>query len=157
MRKPIGISSCLLGIKCRFDGGDCEIPGIHKSTVNWIPVCPEEAGGLPTPRIPSELTNPAEIILERNSGVINSSGEDVSHYFIQGAKAALSDVTSAGCEKVILKSYSPSCGYGEIYDGHFTGKLKRRDGIFAHLCVAAGLKVISSDHVESVKSLEILL
>ena len=157
MRKPIGISSCLLGIKCRYDGGDCEIPGIHKSTENWIPICPEEAGGLPTPRIPPELIHPAEIILEQNSGVINKLGEDVSHYFIHGARSALLEIKSGGCEKVILKSNSPSCGLGEIYDGNFTGKRIKGNGIFAHLCVQAGLKVISSNHVDSIKNLEILL
>ncbi|NQU68499.1 MAG: DUF523 domain-containing protein [Candidatus Marinimicrobia bacterium] len=149
MRKPIGISACLLGTNCRFDGGNCEIPDIHSWPHEWVPVCPEIAGGLPTPRVPAELTRSTNEIISNGSGVINRRREDVSHHFISGSKASLETMKSKGCETVILKSHSPSCGFGLVYDGHFTGKLIERNGIFAQMCVDAGLQVLSSEDMST--------
>lgn len=127
-------------MKCRYDGN-------HKlnKKVIWlckkeilIPVCPEQLGGLPTPREASE---------QNNGKVITKSGKDVTKNFLSGAKQVLKLVKLFGIKKAILKQRSPFCGSGQIYDGSFTGKIKRGDGITTSLLKKKGTKVISEEEL----------
>lgn len=127
------ISACLLGCACRYDGECREYDmGDIKDRYELIPFCPEIFGGLPTPRIPSEI---------RGDKVINSMGEDVTDKFLKGANEALRLCRMLGIKKAVLKSNSPSCGKGYVYDGTFSGRLTEGDGITARLLSANGIDI----------------
>jgi uncharacterized protein YbbK (DUF523 family) len=100
-------------------------------------VCPEVLGGLSTPRPPAER--------RRGKSVKTSKGKYVTKQFKKGAEIALVFAKAAGVERAILKARSPSCGSGEIYDGTFSGKLVKRDGITAELFKANGIEVITEE------------
>ncbi|WP_157154741.1 DUF523 domain-containing protein [Brachyspira murdochii] len=130
------VSACLLGIKCRYDGDDNKSDIIIKLIsrgYNLIPVCPEQLGGLTTPR------KPAEII---NGRVINIDNEDVTENFIKGANEVLKLSKLYSVELAILKEKSPSCGFGEIYDGTFSKILIKDNGICADLLYNNNVKII---------------
>lgn len=130
------ISACLLGAKCKYSGGSNalgkgRLAALRKKYV-LIPVCPETAGGLPTPREPSE---------RREGSVFSRSGRDVTKEFERGAQTALKLCGRFGCSAALLKERSPSCGSGTIYDGSFTGRAVPGDGVAAEVLKAAGVTV----------------
>lgn len=138
------ISACLLGENCKYNGGNNlneKVRAIAKGC-NYIAVCPEVAGGCPTPRAPAEI---------RDGRVYNIQGEDLTDEFREGAalelaKArAIADRLGEEIELAVLKSKSPSCGCGQIYDGTFTHTLVPGDGIFAQLLKKNGIKIISEE------------
>lgn len=104
-----------------------------------VPVCPEQLGGLPTPRTPSE---------RRGDRVVMNTGADVTEQYRRGAEAALRLCRLTGCEAAILKERSPSCGCGRIYDGTFTGTLTDGDGVTAALLKENGIKVYGESELE---------
>jgi uncharacterized protein YbbK (DUF523 family) len=132
----IVVSACLAGIKCNWEGKakPCKevIELIKKGKT--ITVCPEQLGGLPTPRIPAE---------QKNNKIVNKEGKDVTSEFNKGAELALKITLNNKCNKVILKSKSPSCGCNQIYDGTFTGKLTKGDGVFTKLLKEKNIPVIT--------------
>jgi uncharacterized protein YbbK (DUF523 family) len=127
------VSSCLIGKKCRYDGRDMArqtlVDLYHRGEV--IDVCPEELGGLPTPRSPAERIG---------TQVISKEAKNLSHEYAEGAERALQLIANLPIEKAFLKSKSPMCGCGQIYDGSFTGKLMSGDGVFTEL-LRAKLKI----------------
>ena len=129
-------SACLLGIKCRYDGKSARnrkvIMLLKAETL--IPVCPEQLGGLPTPREPAEI---------RGKRVVTRSGKDVTENFKRGAKEVLKIAQLYGIKEAIMKQGSPSCGCGEIYDGTFSSKTIKGDGVTTALLKKNGIKVIS--------------
>lgn len=133
-------SACLLGIKCRYDGKDA----LNKKAVllskqeKLLPVCPEVLGGLPIPREQSEL---------RNGRAITKSGKDVTSCFEKGAEKILKTAKSFDIKEAILKQRSPSCGCGQIYDGTFSGKVIKGDGVTAALLKKNGIKVVSEEEL----------
>jgi len=129
------ISACLLGVNCRWDGQVKPCPKAIELFGQGlvIPVCPEQLGGLPTPRVPSEVQN--------NGRVLNKEGKDVTENFVRGAQEALKLAKSIGVQEFIGKSKSPSCGFGKTYDGSFSGKLVEKNGIAADLFLKQGFKV----------------
>lgn len=130
--------ACLLGVKCRYDGKDKlnkKVLGLAKRKI-LIPVCPEQLGGLPTPREPAE---------QRGNKVITKSGKDVTQNFRKGAKEVLKIAKLFNIKEAILKQRSPSCGCGEIYDGTFSGKIIKGDGVTTSLLKKNGIKVISEE------------
>ena len=137
------ISACLLGVECKYSGGSNALPEetIEKLRTRYrlIPVCPETAGGLPTPRDPSERLG------ER---VVSCRGADVTAQFKKGAEAALTLARRYGCTTALMKEHSPSCGSGLIYDGSFLGKLVKGDGCAAELLKAAGVSVVGENITE---------
>ncbi|MBC8214653.1 MAG: DUF523 domain-containing protein [Candidatus Marinimicrobia bacterium] len=139
------ISACLLGENCRYYGNNCGKQNLINANVEWIPICPEIEGKLETPRPPSELQGTAEDILLGKSNIVNSKREDVTKHYIDGAKICLEISQQENIYLAILKSRSPSCGLGKVYDGSFSNNLKDGDGVFAYLCKQNGIKVISSD------------
>ena len=115
---PILVSACLLGLRCRYDGSakaDARVLALAKTRA-LIPVCPEQLGGLPTPRPPAERVE---------SRVLAANGTDVSAEFARGAEETLRLAQLFGCKTAVLKARSPSCGNGEIYDGTFSGRITR--------------------------------
>ena len=134
------VSACLCGINCKYNGGNNLNPTVLELVKNGeaIPVCPEQLGGLPTPRVPSEI---------KDGKVINKEGIDVTKNFEDGACEVLKLCKELGINKAILKSKSPSCGYGEVYDGNFNGTLVKGNGILTNMLIDNGIEVISSDNL----------
>ena len=138
------ISACLLGENCKYNGVNNlneKVMEIVKNR-NYIAVCPEVAVGFPTPRPLAEI---------RDGRVYNIEGKDVTEEFEKGAAIELArakelaDRLGENIELAILKSKSPSCGCGRIYDGTFTHRLAPGDGIFARLLKENGIKTISEE------------
>lgn len=134
--KKILVSSCLLGNNCRYDGGNCHNKQViaYLKDKEYITVCPEELGGLPTPRLPSEIVK---------DKVLNIKGEDVTAAFVLGANKVIELAKKHSIELAICKSESPSCGLGIIHDGTFSGNLIEGNGICVNLFLEKGIKVIS--------------
>ena len=151
MKKKILVSACLLGKSCRYNGGHSQLTELDKMNVEWISVCPEESGGLETPRPLAEIQGDANGILNSKGRVVTNRGENVTPEFIRGAEKSLQLGLEAGVKTAVLKSKSPSCGIGKIYDGSFKKTLKTGDGIFAHLCHENDIECISSDNINQIK------
>ena len=143
------ISACLLGIKCAWDGQDIyksdkAIELLNSDTL--MPVCPEQVGGLKTPRAPQEIQGGGgEDILDGKCKVLNINGEDVTQEFINGAEETLKIVKLFHIEEFIGKSRSPSCGCGQIYDGTFSRQLIDGDGVTTALLKRNGIRVITEE------------
>ena len=143
------ISACLLGIKCAWDSqdnykSDKAIDFLNSETL--MPVCPEQLGGLKTPRAPQEIQGgTGEDVLNKKCKVININGEDVTQEFINGAEETLKIVRLFHIEEFIGKSKSPSCGCGQIYDGTFSRKLIDGDGVTTALLKRDGISVITEE------------
>ncbi len=143
------ISACLLGIRCTWDGKDNyksnkAIELLNSETL--IPICPEQLGGLKTPRIPQEIQGgTGEDVLDRKCKVLNRNGEDVTAEFITGAEETLKIAKLFQVEEFIGESKSPSCGCGQIYDGTFSQTLIDGDGVTTALLKKNGIKVLSEE------------
>lgn len=136
-------SACLLGYNCRYDGKSCDIDAAIDFD-EAIPVCPECDGGLLTPRAPCEIVGgDGRAVLEGKAKVISIDGEDCTSQFIRGAAAALRTAQQNGVTSAYLKSKSPSCGAGKIYDGTFTHTLREGNGVTAELLEKNGIKVFA--------------
>jgi uncharacterized protein YbbK (DUF523 family) len=134
------VSACLAGLHCRYDGAEKSCAEVIHLVAEGkaIPICPEQLGGLPTPRQPSEI----------NGGrVIRKDGGDVTAEFQQGAQEALKLAQLVGAKIAILKAKSPSCGSGKIYDGSFSGDLIDGNGVFAQLCKNNGIEVKTEEEI----------
>ena len=143
------VSSCLAGIACRYDG-KCKNNEIVNKLIKEgraIPLCPEQLGGLPTPREPSECK-----IIDGEIRVYTKSGEDVTDEFYSGAEQVLEFAKKYGIKKAILQKNSPSCGL-KTYDGTFTETLADYSGITAQILQDNGIEVISSEDLD--KKLEL--
>ncbi|TDO02788.1 DUF523 domain-containing protein [Sunxiuqinia elliptica] len=132
------ISSCLVGINCRYNGGSSCYPKLEELLKKGeaIAVCPEVLGNLPIPRDPCEI--------QANKGqlsVCTKNGRDYTNAFRQGAQKTLDICQTTGVTQAILQSRSPSCGSGQIYDGSFTGKLIDGNGLTAELLQYNGVSV----------------
>lgn len=132
------VSACLIGLPTRYAGDGKNVEWIESlaDTHVLIPVCPEQLGGLPTPRPPCERLA---------AGVFSKTGDDCTQAFSAGASHALRIARLSRCEAAILKQRSPSCGSGTIYDGSFSGRLIPGDGVAAGLLKAAGIPVFSEE------------
>ena len=143
------ISACLLGIKCAWDGKDnCRSDKAIEllNFVTLIPVCPEQLGGLKTPRAPQEIQGgTGEDVLDEKCKVLNRNEEDVTQEFITGAEETLKIARQFRIKEFIGKSRSPSCGCGQIYDGAFSQKLIDGDGVTTTLLKRNGIKVIKEE------------
>lgn len=137
------ISACLLGIECRYDGTGKKIPELEqlKKKHHLIPICPEIFGGLPTPREPAEKVG---------NRIMTKTGKDVTDYYQKGADEVLKLANLFDCKFAILKERSPSCGYGEIYDGTFTGQLIKGDGVLANLLAQNGITILGEKEIKLV-------
>jgi uncharacterized protein YbbK (DUF523 family) len=143
------ISMCLLGIDCKYNGGNNLCTGVRRFAEDHsaVVVCPETAGGLKAPREPAERIFAEDRDGETCFRVVDRSGKDLTEEFILGAERSLKKVLDAAAERgeeiegAILKANSPSCGYGRIYDGTFSGTLVSGDGVFAEMLRRRGIPV----------------
>lgn len=134
------VSACLLGKNCKYNGGNNLNQGVLEFIEGHevIGVCPEQLGGLSTPRLPAEIVD----------GVVtNKEGVSVDNEFRKGAQEALAVALENKVDLAILQSRSPSCSVKEIYDGSFSGKKIKGHGVFAKLLSAHGIKVLDAEDV----------
>ena len=140
--EKILISACLVGDKTKYDGRSNYNPLIKDllELYELVPFCPEVEGGLKTPRDPSEI---------KGDKVISNKGRDVTRFFNEGAERALNICKYLDIKLAILKEGSPSCGSNEIYDGTFSNRIIKGEGITAALLRKNGIKVINESEIES--------
>ena len=131
------VSACLLGVRCNHLGGASPSRAVAalKSTHRLIPVCPETAGGMSTPRPASER--------QPDGTVRAADGTDVTEWYLRGAEHTVRLARATGAMRAVLKARSPSCGCGEIYDGTFTRTLVAGEGVTAELLRLAGVEVVT--------------
>lgn len=136
--EKILVSACLAGVNCKYSGGNNENSKIIEliKNGNAILVCPEQLGGLATPRTPAE---------RMKNKVITKEGKDVTNEYGKGAEEVLKIAKKFNIRKAILKSRSPSCGKGKVYDGTFSHSLTDRDGVTAELLRKNGIEVITEE------------
>lgn len=133
------VSACLLGIDCKYSGDN----NLNKDLIEflkdktYIPICPEQLGGLETPRKPAEI---------KKDKVMTNEGKDVTENFIKGAEESLKISKIFNAEIAILKERSPSCGSNIIYNGSFKGEKIKGKGITAKLLEENGIKVYSEEN-----------
>ncbi len=144
MKEMLLVSACLLGCACRYDGKskqviDGDVLSRLCSRYELISVCPEQLGGLPTPRTPSE---------RQRDRVVMRDGTDVTAEFRLGAKKCLDTALRLGVKSALLKERSPSCGVNQIYDGSFSAVVISGGGVLAEFLSENGIKVYSEDDVE---------
>lgn len=137
------ISACLLGSRCKYDGGHNALPPEKlaklRERYRLVPVCPETASGLPAPREPSERVR---------GRVLGRDGADVTAEFEKGGETALALAKRFGCRLALLKERSPSCGSGTVYDGSFSRTLVPGDGVAAEKLRAAGVRLCGESEVD---------
>lgn len=140
-KEKILVSACFLKQGYKYNGD----ANINQRIIElackyeFILICPEVVGGLPTPRHPSEIVG---------QRVLNSIGEDVTNAFYKGAYDALEKAKKYGCKKAILKAKSPSCGKGYIYDGTFSHNITKGNGIAAQLLMDNGIEVFTEEELD---------
>ncbi|HEY4533717.1 MAG TPA: DUF523 domain-containing protein [Fusobacterium sp.] len=141
LKEKILISACLLGIPCRYDGRDNKIKNLTllQEQFELIPVCPEQLGGLSTPRCPCEI---------QKNKVISREGKDYTREFQKGAEESLKLAKQWNIKTALLKAKSPSCGFGQIYDGSFSRKLITGNGLTAALLEKEGIQIFSETELD---------
>ena len=135
------VSGCLLGVNCKYNGGNNDNAAVHKflEGKEYVIFCPERASGLPAPRLPSEI---------RGGKVYSKAGDDVTAEFTAGAEKALAFCKTHGVTQAILKARSPSCGVHAVYDGTFTGKVIPGMGVTAKLLAENGIELMDEEDIE---------
>ncbi len=139
----IMISACLIGVRCRYDGNEVpneDLVELFKQG-RAIPICPEVLGGLDIPRASCEMVQ-----REGVRSILNQKGEDCTAQFNEGARISTEIALAAGVKHAILKSKSPSCGCGKIYDGTFSKCLIDGNGVTAEAFMANGIKVWNEEN-----------
>lgn len=135
------VSACLLGVGCRYDGKSNQLPQYKRllKEHTCIPICPEQLGGLPTPRCPAERLG---------GKIVTEDSRDVTEQFLRGTAEALRLCDLYHCKAALLKERSPSCGSGQIYDGSFSGTLTDGWGTAAALLRERGVCVVGESRLE---------
>ena len=145
------VSRCLLGHRVRYDGG---AHGPYDLLQRWqdegriVPLCPEVAGGLPTPRPPAEIPGgQGGAVLDGRLPVLTDDGTDVTAAFVAGAEIALRLVQQHGLRMAVLKARSPSCGCRQVYSGQFDGQLRAGQGVAAAALATAGVTLFDEQQL----------
>ena len=140
-RPAVLVSACLLGVRCNHEGGASPSAAVEalRAQARLVPVCPEVAGGLPTPRPAAERQD--------DGSVRTADGSDVSDAYRRGADQAVRLAEATGARAAVLKARSPSCGCHEIYDGTFARTRRPGRGVTAEALADAGLAVCSEEDV----------
>jgi uncharacterized protein YbbK (DUF523 family) len=147
------VSACLLGEKVRYDGGDklCLLETLQRWQAEGriLSLCPEVAGGFPTPRPPAEISESrgGAAVLAGDAVVVEIGGKDVTAGFLAGAAAAMATVRKHGVRIAVLKEGSPSCGSTYTYNGKFSGRTIDKPGVTAALLRANGVLVFSESEL----------
>jgi len=147
---PILVSACLAGRACAYDGTDRAHEAIMKLLAEGraVLVCPEDEGGLGTPRPASEIVggDGADVLAGR-AEVRTKDGRDVTGEYLAGARLAVDRAADEGCQAAILKARSPACGCGAIYDGTFTRSISEADGVAAAALKQAGIEIWTEEEL----------
>lgn len=155
--EKILVSRCLLGHRVRYDGGahgPFDLLGVWQSEGRIVPLCPEVAGGLPTPRPPAEIPGgQGGAVLDGRLPVVTVGGEDVTAAFVAGAEAALELIARHSIRLAVLKARSPSCGNLENYDGSFSGTRVAGEGVTAAALKRAGVAVFNETELVAAQRL----
>lgn len=135
------VSACLLGVNCKYSGGNNNSPLVREflKGKDVIPVCPETASGLPSPRPPVEI---------RRGRVIRQDGKDVTDLYLLGARRVMEKIRNEKVDLAVLKARSPTCGVHAVYDGTFSHRQVPGSGLFAFLLKKAGIPVIDEEDLE---------
>jgi uncharacterized protein YbbK (DUF523 family) len=141
------VSACLLGENCRYDGKNCFNQEIYEFVKNKkvVKVCPEVFSGFGTPRTPIEI-----IKYVNNIKVISKDGKDVTKRIINGCKECFDSLKGENIEYAILKSKSPTCGFGKVYDGSFNGRIINGNGVFAEMLKQNGIKIYNENNYKTI-------
>ncbi len=153
------VSACLLGLNTKYDGKTNAHALIRKysSSGKFIPVCPEQLGGLPTPRVPVEIIEgTGREVLHGKCIVQGEQGEVVTSEFILGATEVIKIVEMVTVTAAILKERSPSCGVNHIYDGSFSHRIKPGQGVTAAILEEHNIPSYSEVELTEEKLLELL-
>lgn len=142
MKQKILVSACLLGENCKYNGGNNKNEDVIAlgEKYDLVPICPECFGGLTIPRVPSEI---------KDGRVYSKDGDDLTENFLIGADQTLYIAAESNAQIAVLKENSPSCGFGMIYDGTFTGKKIRGNGITAQLLYENGIQIFGESRVNN--------
>lgn len=146
------VSACLAGFKCRYDGGASTHPKVRELVAKGkaVPLCPESMGGLPVPRPPVEIYGGSgEGVLDGQARVLTKEGKDRTDFLVRGAHETVWMAQLLDVKRAVLKSKSPSCGCGEIYDGSFKGRLRQGSGVTAAALLREGVKVVTEGELDS--------
>lgn len=140
-KEKLAVSACLLGTPCRYDGKAKPCAEITRLSehFDFLPICPECAGGLPTPREPAEI---------KGDRVVTLSGKDVTNEYKKGAEYATALTYAHWCRYALLKKNSPSCSSNSVYDGTFTGKLVCGEGITVQEMKKANICIFDEDGID---------
>jgi len=143
------VSACLLGVNCRYDGGNVLdeelVKSVRRGEIIPIPICPEQLSGMPTPRSRCEIVGGDGFdVLNGRARVLDERGRDLTGLFVKGAREVLKIAELVGAEVAVMKNLSPSCGCGEIYDGTFTGRRRRGFGVTSALLKLSGLRIMGT-------------
>ncbi|HOY67506.1 MAG TPA: DUF523 domain-containing protein [Candidatus Ozemobacteraceae bacterium] len=150
------ISACLLGAETRYKGGPHPhwetffrhvMPAAKAAGFVFLPVCPEQLGGLPTPRPPSELQGPAVDVLAGRARILTNQGVDVTHPYLLGARTVAHFASLLGAEGAVLTERSPACGVHRVYAGAFDGRLTDGAGLATRALLDLGIRCLSSDEL----------
>ena len=147
---PVLLSACLAGRACRFDGSDNEDSRVADlvSQGRAVLVCPEDEGGLGTPRPPAEIVGgDGHDVVAGRAKVVTRGGRDVTEEYLSGARLDLERARATGAKTAVLKARSPSCGKGCIYDGTFSRKTTAGDGVTTALLEANGIAVVTDEDI----------
>ena len=147
MREKLLVSACLLGINCKYSGGNNRLPEAEALAARFelVPVCPEQLGGLPTPRPCAERVG--DRVLTRTGAVVTAA-------FRLGAERTAEIARSSGVRRALLQERSPSCGCGTVYDGTFSGTLTAGRGVTAALLEKNGVEVYESTRISALLEAE---
>lgn len=147
------VSACLLGENCKYSGGNNKSENVIKylEDKEYILVCPEQLGGLSTPRNPSEIitygNKDGNDVLSGCTKVLSNKGIDVTKNFIKGAEETLKIAKEHNAKTAILKAGSPSCGYKKIYDGSFLGNKIQGMGVTAAILNKENIALLDEDDI----------
>jgi len=147
-QKKYILSACLIGKACFYDGSSRSVPEIKElfDSGMAIALCPEELAGFKVPRPPIEIfSGTGEDVLRRKAYIFNKEGKGVTINIIKGSKEFLRITQDSGVKEAVLKAKSPCCGKGSIYDGTFSNKLRKGNGVTADLLLKNGIKVVSDE------------
>jgi len=146
------VSACMMGERVRYDG--TKVPCNSAILNSWkdegliVTFCPEVAGNLPVPRPPAEIIKGTGVdVIEKNTGVFNINGQDVTKSFIRGAEKALAVARKMQITVALLKDGSPSCGKTSIYDGSFSKVRRPGNGVTTALLEKNGISVFSENEI----------
>ncbi len=147
MRKVVAVSACLLGVNCRYNGKNKLMKNLEDFLEKYIPIpiCPEQLGGLPTPRPPASFYGgDGRSVLSGEAKIIDEEGEDITDKIINGCNISLYLIRLLGISTVVLKDRSPACGVERIWMGK---DCVEGVGVLKALLESENIKVIKGDNL----------